>query len=63
MEALKAVEVSSPIFPKKKIAALSLIPKSPIEIGSIDFTIKVAAIASRVGKTGIDSNAEAQIQN
>ncbi len=38
IEALKAVECANPIFPRKKTAALSLMPRSPMEIGSIDLT-------------------------
>ena len=41
MDALKAVVLATPTLPKKKTAALSLIPKSPREIGSIDFTSNV----------------------
>ena len=38
IEALNAVDSAKPIFPRKKTAALSRTPKSPIEIGSIDLT-------------------------
>ena len=58
IDALKAVVLSAPIFPKKNTAALSLIPRSPKDIGSIDFTNSAEATAWNVPIIGTDSNAE-----
>ena len=57
IDALKAVDAMSPIFPRKKTAALSRMPKSPMEIGSIVFTSITADNAKNVFAIWLGSKA------
>lgn len=62
-EALKAAAPGTLSLWKKYIAALSRIPKSPMAMGSIDFTIIVAPTARNAFETTIDEKALTKSEN